>query len=60
MGFSLVVVKSTNRREIVVIRCGCGVALVQRGPSAMDLKMQSRLQRITGVIFSAKKKKIAK
>ncbi|KAE9544069.1 hypothetical protein AGLY_001758 [Aphis glycines] len=43
MGFSLVVVKSTNRREIVVIRCGCGVVLVQRGPSAMDLKMQSHI-----------------
>lgn len=27
-------------------------AIVQRGPRAVDLKMQSRLQRITGVIFS--------
>lgn len=49
--FSLVVVELTVRREIVLVRCGFGFALVQRGPSTMDLKMQSRLQRITRVIF---------
>lgn len=34
-----------------------GTALVQRGPGAMDLEMQSCLQRITGVIFPGGRKK---